>query len=122
MHTEHLNKLIGIIDDIPDDSFYMHRWWNGKSGCVIGWACRNEYFNSRGLYLMEYDFGGSHAEFIPRYNDEWNFDAVAAFFQITFEEAAYLFDRISYHVAFPSKYTVKNRLIKFIENGQMVWE
>lgn len=61
--------------------------------CALGLACLDPEFQAQGLhYMVRAKLGGVHAWMIPAFEDHAEFNAGAAFFGISYEDAQYLFD------------------------------
>lgn len=72
------------------NDFHMADWRCGTAGCAIGWAASDSWFMARGLHLSE------GPDPIPYYKEYQNWDAVKEFFDISMEQALYLFYDGSY--------------------------
>lgn len=115
MNVERLNKLIELLETIPDADFDLRNWigkYNGVQmidyvkpdlsfegdcgtvACAIGWACLDPWFNSQGLKL---DDSPTLRTSEPIYYcpvDEFkyhSFSAVGMFFDIARDKAEELF-------------------------------
>lgn len=120
MNVERLNKLIELLETIPDADFDLRNWVGkyegaqlvdnpkpdlildgncGTVACAVGWACLDPWFNSQGLKL---DLPPNCVGSEPTYycpNEDWEyfgFSAVAAFFDIHAFIAEELFLPIHY--------------------------
>jgi hypothetical protein len=74
--VEHLENLIRVVSNIPDDKFDIKHWYNPNTncGCAIGHAIHDEYFIAQ--------------KFKPNVSDAWG---IANFFDIDIKRATMLF-------------------------------
>ena len=95
MHMERLQRLADKIDGtgpyssdgpIPPERWAFMVWWlkSRGSGCAIGHATQDPWFQSRGLHMNE-------SLHVPQYGETINYTAIAKFFEITEMEALDLF-------------------------------
>lgn len=85
------DKLVGAgpyveVGPVPPEKFDMTQWC-GKAACAVGHACVDPWFNERGLKLGD----GPGIWPSPKYKGCSGFNATSRFFDISFEEATYLF-------------------------------
>lgn len=104
MNTERLTTLANYLESVPEERFFMNQWASDPecrtAGCAIGHACQIPEFKKAGLELIRVS-----GYLIPAYGDFIDWGAVAAFFDITGNEAESMF--------LPSRYVrSKGRLIK----------
>lgn len=134
VNVERLQEVVRVLrEDVPDDprTFDMRFWTDrvpkfdscgelegecGTSHCAIGWACeKSKKFEEDGFYLHPLNFW-------PHYLEESGLDAIQLYFNLSKEDAVYLFAPyisrayISRDPIFPfaSKEAVTQRIEKFI--------
>jgi len=121
MNTSRLLRLVNILTEIDDHVFDMNTWFefdldNGPSGCACGWGALDPILNGQGFKLLVefYSTDGSVpvksilvnnlAELLELGNtaeSDWEcelifekatgMDAVAQFFEVSFDIAHWLF-------------------------------
>jgi hypothetical protein len=98
MNRERLQHLITILERVPPSHLEMEGWICGTSACAIGWAARDPVFNQQGFMLRNtrspfpvYVLDGAPVADNP---DSW--DAVMAFFELTLDDALYMFSHRMY--------------------------
>lgn len=88
-----VRKLIDLLRTVKPKAFNMACWFeSGKCGtcaCMAGYACIIKSFKKAGLGLKPIIY--SYNDFYPSFNGLEYFNAIAAFFDITLEEAESLF-------------------------------
>ena len=108
LYKARLTKLLDFLAHVPDERFDLSHWRNnskddrpsyyavdddalrtgcGTTGCAVGWACTIPEFKEAGLAYKDYTV---------RYDGLIGFQAVQAFFGLSFMEAMYLFSETSY--------------------------
>jgi hypothetical protein len=113
------DKLCGTgpyeaVGPIPATKFDMEAWVRhdkehcGTAACAAGHACLDPWFNDRGLSLekittwMDAESESTVPVYTPKkqpvYMRETGFQALAKFFDVTGNEAAWLFDPFQYHI------------------------
>jgi len=101
-----LGQLLRVLDDVPDDEFDLNDWIRGgvcsTVACAVGWAMRDDWFRAQGLERH----GAA-----PYYAGERGWRAVRKFFDLSEDEASYLFH--AGHYADPSRATVTERIRAF---------
>jgi len=107
MNKERLTKLAQHLLTVPPEKLKMHNWTCGTAACAVGHACAMPEFKAEGLAL-------SHSNKYPVlttiYASGWN--AVEAFFDISYEAAQYLFSHEHYFVQ-PTPREVSERIAEF---------
>lgn len=97
-----LNHLITILRTVEDmDSFRMSVWYRkdeeaqcGFAACALGWAAGDKIFIQQGLYLHSRLWGDSDVYF----DGHEGFAAAEEFFDLSENEAQFLFDEGSYYL------------------------
>ena len=97
MNVERLGTLAKFLRAVPPERFNMDTWVekstdNGKvacgyAACAMGWACMIPEFRKDGLKLYGVE---------PEYNNETGFEVAMEFFDISYENAEYLFSPETY--------------------------
>ena len=93
---ERLRVLAEHLKTVPDRDFSMGQWWCGTAGCAVGHAAICPALEGEGLSLVVSPYN-AHA-FRPLWNGMDGWCAVQAFFDLSEEDAVYLFAPDSYHV------------------------
>jgi hypothetical protein len=120
MKKQRLLKLADFLDQLPtpEKQFDLACWANGplslndcgSAGCALGWATvrfRRQGFVLTGVYSK-----------LPEYQGNGWYHAAVAFFDITYEEAEFLFCPNYYHRGGGTHVsTVTKRIRKFVEKG-----
>ena len=89
--AERLAQLATFADDLAPSQFNLSCWYSRGKGCAVGLAAANEpWFQAQGLRLEAQD---SLKDCRPVYQGAKDWDAVAAFFEISLTEARQLFQR-----------------------------
>lgn len=87
MNRERLSQMVVMLRGLPPDGplgFDLGVWNCGTAACAVGHACLDPVFIAQGLtWDSHYDD--------PRYGDESSWYAVETFFDLTGDEATYLF-------------------------------
>lgn len=113
MNIERLQHLIQILENVPAEKFDLSKWKCGTTACAIGWACSDPSFNEQGLRMTHFSHLGEHTLYCPilRFGNrkEEGWDAVTQFFDITREQADYLFANWTYQ---PSQGTTENVILR----------
>ena len=101
-----LLQMLRVLDAVPDQDFDLRDWTRGgvcsTVGCAVGWAMRDDWFRAQGLER--------HGD-APYYAGERGWRAVGKFFDLSEDEALYLFHATSY--ADPSRASVRDRIRAF---------
>lgn len=113
---KHLARFL-LTGHIPG-KFSLDRWWNGvekqprckTTACAVGWATTLPSFRKAGLSM---DF----EDYMPQYKTHFGFSAVAAFFEISYAEATFLFDNRAYTKSHRGRRDVARRINKFVETN-----
>lgn len=87
MNPEAFENLLRVLENIPEDQFDLGEWECGTKACAIGWAARDAWFQDQELHLTASD---------PIFKNLFGWDAVENFFQISKNQAVYLFSINSY--------------------------
>ena len=91
---ERLAALADFVESLPPGTLTFSRWYGQGRGCAVGLAAAREpWFAAQGLRLERED---SLKDCRPSYAGLSDWDAVAAFFELTPEAARRLFDRAGY--------------------------
>src|SRR3954470_2535007 len=103
MREDRLMILADFLDTLPNKRFEYRHWtggdWGGKqdlscgtTACAMGWACTIPSFRKEGLKLAS---GTARRLGIgPIFLGRNNFNAAAAFFEISVPDATFLFNHI----------------------------
>lgn len=92
--SERLERLAGFLDDLSADALTFCCWYSRGKGCAVGLAAAmNPWFRAQGLRLESAE---SVKDCRPVYRNHSDWQAVAAFFALTNEDARALFDRGGY--------------------------
>lgn len=86
-NVEALNHVIRVLEKVEDINFNISHWVEdtcGYSACAIGWACQNKWFSDQNFILNKANS--------PMFMGETRWDAIKIFFNLTFQEACYLFN------------------------------
>lgn len=115
-----LRRLAQGLRTVPPEVFNMRMWGNsrpldvkskkfdcGFAGCAIGWLPR---FVPNTALVRPGDG--------PCYNGYYNFEAIAQYFGISFEEATYLFSFDNYNTMHATTTNVANRIELFIKRKE----
>lgn len=96
MREDKLRQVIGVLKEVPPESFEMNYWWTqsdcGTVGCAIGWVIQ-ELGPDFGLYLNRNRFGTLCVE--NRLGDQ-NYEAISEVLDIDPNEAMWLFSPFGY--------------------------
>ncbi len=87
MRIERLQRLITILEAVPDEHYNQAVWTCGSASCAGGWAAQDESFKSEGLTLVRK---------IPEYGGQEGLDALALFFNLSASATYYIFGSIAY--------------------------
>lgn len=114
MNKKRLLKLADFLETIKPKVFNMDSWYNespcGTTACAFGWACSIPSFKRAGLKMRKLSNGFTvYADVV--FNDEYNLNAASSFFDITVDEAEFLFYPDMYEKA--TKGQVIKRIRKF---------
>ena len=91
---ERLERLASFLDDLSADALTFCCWYSQGKGCAVGLAAAmNPWFKAQGLRLESAE---SLKECRPVYRSHSDWQAVAAFFALSNEDARALFDRGGY--------------------------
>lgn len=147
MNIQHLAKLAQVLDNLKEErkvidhgieEFNMNSWKCGTMACAVGHAMYHPYFNDHGLYPDEtweeveqgFDEDGLRVtkerlvEAVPTYQGAEEFTACALFFEISEQDANYLFSPSCYYgEEYGDKITprqVSRRIKEFIINDGRV--
>lgn len=102
-----LEKLwYSLLSALPPRQFTMSFWHYRSSACAIGHAALRKNFQREGLYLDEDD--------VPSYRGLQHYDAIAEFFGIKMEEAAFLFCKAYYPEGATTPLDIYMRVCDFI--------
>lgn len=100
MNRARLERLILILEDVEKNNRYfdMSEWTTecGTASCAMGYAAVDPIFNLEGLSLYESYFGDA-LQYVPSYNGVIGYSAAVVFFEITMDDAEYLFAPSSYN-------------------------
>ena len=111
MTIERLQQVVRVLEGLPSSvGFSLDRWTCGTTACAIGWAARDPWFTRRGL-KMEEEWEGDSGDGSPYFREEYDWNAIVAFFGLTRGEAEYLFYSDAYKRG--SKYYVMRRISRF---------
>ena len=92
--AERLERLASFLEELSADALTFCCWYSQGKGCAVGLAAAlNPWFKAQGLRL---DSAESVKDCRPVYRNHSDWQAVAAFFDLTNEDARGLFDRGGY--------------------------
>lgn len=106
MPTANLRRLEMLRDMLirhdelfPTVTFNMNVWYRedpscGTAACAFGSACLYEPFQEEGLHLAQFDW--QEGVYDPAYEGSVCYSAATLFFDLSFQEAQYLFDPQEY--------------------------
>ena len=110
-YIERLEQVVRVLVELPPEKkFDLQLWMRcGTTGCAIGWAASDPWFNRRGLKLESY---------VPMFQQRgkptlWEYNAIKAFFDLSGAETRTLFYAHAY--ARGSRSDVIRRLNSFIK-------
>jgi len=100
MRKDKLKHLITVLERakaLSLDRFTMNYWFRETecsfSACAAGWACQDFQFKQQGLHICEdTQYGGWDVA----YEDLVSFEALESFFEISEDEAGFIFDPVTY--------------------------
>lgn len=122
MNVLRLRDVIKRLKKVPPTEFDLRRFFthkevNGKrcrtAACVIGWCC--DWYPNEFTKVYEYR---NSLYYGVKHNGEYNFDAAAEWFGITYAQAVDLFDVTYYGTATPTIQDVVQAMEHFIETGE----
>lgn len=89
-----LATLASFLQTVPEDRLTLSYWFNEGRGCAVGLAAATQpWFRAQGLRLEDRDLPVTCR---PVYRGLSDWEAVAAFFDISLEQAGWLFLSRSY--------------------------
>jgi len=92
---ERLAALATFLDDLPPNRLSLCFWFKNNRGCAVGLAAATGlWFQAQGLRLVDID---RPALCRPVYQDKTDWDAVSAFFDLSYERAQELFSAAAYY-------------------------
>jgi hypothetical protein len=102
MHVDRLLRLADFLDNLPAGRFDYNHWvgsdWQGDpdlscgtTACAMGWATTIPEFRALGLKL-------DHTRPTPYFGEKFGSEAAAEFFDISNEDAIYLFTPNAWHI------------------------
>lgn len=94
MNRQRLEHLIEVLDSVPRKRFSLDHWSCDTSACAVGWAAQDPKFKADGFKLarplLDYE---PHPVYQPvkggPFTEGW--EAVCEFFELTHEDAEWLF-------------------------------
>lgn len=109
MNKERLLKLADFVEaNAVDNKFNMMTFFSrnttnpedlrykcGTTACLAGWGCLVPEFKRDGYVAKLYDITRPDLGIVPTYDGKIMFDALEAFFDLTYEQASYLFGEYS---------------------------
>ena len=107
---QRLAVLADWLETIPPERIEMGAWKCGTSACAVGWGCASPALAEEGLRFAT-RWGSVES---PSYDGRSDWDAVEAFFDLTFDEADFLF----FDYDDPSKSAVVARIREFIRSKE----
>ncbi len=94
---ERLDRLAAFLDTVQPGRLTFTRWYGEGRGCAVGLAAAMDpWFQAQGLRL-EHDESLKDCRPVFRGAKEWQ--AVTAFFGVSFDDARWMFGRASYSSA-----------------------
>lgn len=113
---ERLAMLATFLEDLPPNRLTLCFWFKNNRGCAVGLAAATEvWFQNQGLRLEDVD---RPALCRPVYQDKADWDAVSAFFELTFEQAKTLFSAAAYNdVRQPAPGLIAARIRRHLASG-----
>ena len=85
---ERLSALVSFVEALPPDQITLRFWFSDGRGCAVGLAATDPWFQAQGLRLENVD---QLARCHPVYLGRTDWDAVAAFFELTIDQCRSLF-------------------------------
>ncbi len=94
---ERLDRLAAFLDEVQPGRLTFTRWFGDGRGCAVGLAAAYDpWFQAQGLRLESDD---SLRECRPVFDGAKDWQAVSKFFDISFDDARWLFGRSGYEAA-----------------------
>lgn len=139
MRTDRLERLVAVLErvDREERPFDMGAWVRsplmvdsryhdiptlddikrcGTASCALGWAARDTWHRDRGLRFKWHD--GARSWF-PSFDGEYGLRAAVAFYEISYDQAADLFDPTSYASLNIAPWRVVNRVNALLAAGRV---
>lgn len=125
MNKRRLLALAAHLDTISPRKFNMNHWANssdagitcGSTACALGYAGLMPSFRKAGL-KTEFDKCGGSVVYKRSHNSLYDIEAGASFFNITEDEAQWLFMPRSYPIGRrPGPKTVASRIRRMVRDG-----
>lgn len=118
VNIEAIQRLVHILENTPDQDFNIGSWSCGTVHCAAGLAALNPWFNSKGFKLGEHgfpEFRSTNPENTYPINCHWG--AVTTMFQLTQQEAEWLFSGHEYLEEYPEpKWTEEEKQTLMVED------
>jgi hypothetical protein len=108
MNKKRLLKLADFLVTVPPERFDLEVWACGAVACAVGWASEVPEFREAGFRLDQFD--------CPAFEGEEDWEAVAAFFGVDYEQASRLFGKSSYWPHRSGPLDVAARIRSFVES------
>lgn len=125
MNEEALLKICEILQEVLDKNFSLKVWRCGTAGCAIGHAASHPWFIERGLTMSDnHGISSTHGNYIqPEFNNGedvfTDFTAVSEFFDISYDDACFLFGGNYYSQKNVTKQDVIDRIQKYVADPEM---
>ncbi len=124
MNKKILEQIVKDVRATPDSEFDMNHWKKANcqtTGCAVG----NHVIKKKGECKLKLKFDHLETDndghiikvFTTKFGKLMNFDAVAAYCDIEYEDAEFLFGPASYNIAPITKKAVIDRITKFIKGS-----
>lgn len=84
---------MSFLEALPPDRITLRFWFSDGRGCAVGLAATDPWFQAQGLQLEHID---QLARCHPVYLGRTDWDAVAAFFELTIDQCRSLFAAEAY--------------------------
>lgn len=101
MNKDRLLTLARYLPTVKVETFKLSDWQCGVAACAVGHACSIPEFQAEGLTLCAVTPGSTPRSTlavaaVPSYRNERGWDAVKEFFDLSYDDAEYLFSRFRY--------------------------
>lgn len=110
-----MNKLLrvaDICDKVDPEKFSLRDWDYNGCRCAVGHAMNDSWFNERGFHSTD----DNCLRQAPLFGNLRQWTAIVAFFEITIDEAEFLFVEDSYVSSSPKEVAIRIRL--FVEQRE----
>ena len=125
LYKDRLLQVVRVLEDLPKEKKFSIGIWNkcGTVACAVGWAASDPWFNRRGLKIIPFteeddllhNSQGLQKKPVYKNLEEW--EAIEVFFNLTDDEAGFLFAEYAYRDS--RKRNVIKRIKKFVKDGHI---